>query len=345
MTLHTMDITYRNQEHSASNFTLNSILDIIVEGVWDWNSHTGHVDRSPGWYRMLGYDFEVFSNTVFTWEKVIHPDDYDRVMQHFEDYINKKSTNYCIEYRCRKCDGSYLWIVDNGKVVEYNEDGTVGRMIGAHHNIHEQKVAQIELIKQNQLLQDGNISLEKVIHRKTNELEKKNGELELKMHEVETLSNKDLLTEVANRKKFEEVLQKEILRSRRYKHPLSFVLFDIDNFKYINDTFGHKVGDSVLRSLSKLITANIREVDFFGRWGGDEFVLIFPNTTIEKALLITEKLRRIISEYEVKPNLFTTCSFGLVERNKSYGVSELFQQADKALYSAKHQGRNMVVSI
>lgn len=82
--------TYENQTAKACENTLNSILDIIVEGTWDWNAITGRVHRSPGWYRMLGYDAGIFQEDVFTWENIIHPDDYERVMAHFDSYITGK---------------------------------------------------------------------------------------------------------------------------------------------------------------------------------------------------------------------------------------------------------------
>jgi diguanylate cyclase (GGDEF)-like protein/PAS domain S-box-containing protein len=337
-----MNITYGHNNSEEADYTLNSILDIIVEGVWDWKSTTGHVDRSQGWYLMLGYDYDVFKKNVFTWESVIHPDDYNRVMNHFEQYIRGEIDCYCIEYRCKKADGQYLWIIDRGRMIEHNADGTVARMIGAHQDIHRQKSAQNELIKQNKLLQDGNISLEKIVSKKTEELKNKNSELEEKIYQLEYLSNIDPLTAIANRKKFEEELSKEVLRSNRYNHPLSLAIFDIDFFKHINDTYGHKVGDSVLQNISKLVSANIREIDVFARWGGEEFVIIFPGLPLQKAFSANEKLRILISQNEIKPELFISCSFGLTEYSKSDNLEDIFHRADKALYTAKQQGRNRV---
>ncbi|WP_372881690.1 PAS domain-containing protein, partial [Psychromonas sp.] len=124
--------TYQLSNCEQANNTLNNILDIINEGVWDWSAKTGHVGRSPGWYRMLGYDVGIFQEDVFTWENVIHPHDYPRVMRHFELYTTGKSDAYSVEYRCKKADGSYLWIRDKGRIVEYDDQGKVARMIGAH---------------------------------------------------------------------------------------------------------------------------------------------------------------------------------------------------------------------
>lgn len=339
-----MNETYRHKIVTDSDTTLNAILDLIVEGTWDWNGETGHVTRSPGWYRMLGHEIGVFQENVFTWENIIHPDDYKRVMAHFEQYISGQSTQYLIEYRCKKSDGSYLWIVDRAKILAYKTDGTVARMIGAHHNIHDKKLAENEVNKLNKLLQQGNMSLENLTKIKAKKLQKKNQELETKIREVDLLSNIDPLTSIANRRSFEKELSKEVLRSRRYNHPLSLAIFDIDLFKNVNDTYGHQIGDVILQKLCKLISDNIRELDFFARWGGEEFVLIFPELAIKKALITTEKLRKIISQFEIEPNLYITCSFGVTECTNSDSIEDLFQRIDNSLYQAKSNGRNRVES-
>jgi diguanylate cyclase (GGDEF)-like protein/PAS domain S-box-containing protein len=340
-----MYLTYKNKSLEEADSTLNHILDVIIEGTWDWHANTGHVDRSPGWYRMLGYQVGVFKKDVFTWENIIHPDDYDRVMKHFELYIKGEIENYHIEYRARQADGKYLWIVDRGKVVLRNPDGSVARMIGAHQNIHDQKMAQSELIKQNQMLQEGHLTLERIIEEKTRELERKNAELEEKVREVEYISNTDTLTSIANRKKFEEELKKESARANRYKHPLSLAIFDLDFFKNINDTHGHKTGDLVLQKISRLVLNHIRKVDFFARWGGEEFTIIFPDLGLENAARVAEKLRTLVSRYEVEPDLFVTCSFGVSEYVEDELVEGLFKRADRALYRAKELGRNRVESL
>ena len=340
-----MYLTYKHKILEEADKTLNHILDVIIEGTWDWNANTGEVERSPGWYRMLGYQVGVFRKDVFTWENIIHPDDYDRVMRHFELYIEGEIENYCIEYRARQADGKYLWIVDRGTVVLKNPDGSVARMIGAHQDIHDQKVAQSELIKQNQMLQEGHLTLERIIEEKTRELELKNAELEEKVKEVEYISNTDSLTAIANRKKFEEELKKEAARANRYKHPLSLAIFDLDFFKNINDSHGHKTGDLVLQKISRLVLNHIRKVDFFARWGGEEFTIIFPDLSLEKAILVADKLRMLISQYEIDPDLFVTCSFGVSEFQEDEAVEGLFQRADRALYRAKELGRNRVESL
>ena len=336
--------TYQHKDITASDITLNSILEVIVEGVWDWNANTGHVTRSPGWYHMLGYEIGALKEDVFTWENIIHPEDYSRVVELFENYIAGNVDCYQVEYRCKKSDGSYLWVADRGMITARNSDGSVARMIGAHNNIHQQILAQTDLVKQNKFLQEGNLSLEKIIAQKTCELEKQNQQLEKKIIEVESISNLDPLTQVANRKCFEAELSKEIMRANRYHHPLALSIFDIDKFKEINDEYGHKVGDNILCSICQLVKDNIRDVDLLARWGGDEFVIIFPELSQQQAHKTSEKLRAIISEHKTTPIISVTCSFGVAQYQVGDTINDLFQRVDNLLYISKEQGRNKVYS-
>lgn len=337
-----MDTTYQFNKLENSDFTLNSILDIIVEGIWDWNANTGHVNRSPSWYRMLGYDVGIFLNDVFTWENIIHPDDYVNVMNHFELYISGKIACYEIEYRCKKSDNTYIWIIDRGRIVSHNEDGSVARMIGAHQNIHIQKIAQRELIEKNQFLQEGKTSLEKLLENKNRELEKINSELEKKILEIKYLSETDILTEISNRRKFQLEIEKEIARANRYNHDLSFVIFDIDFFKNVNDRYGHMMGDEILKKLVFFVKNQLRRNDFFARWGGEEFALLLPSTNLEGAKELSEKLRYQISSIDFGNKLFISCSFGIAQYHKDESIDQLFSSADIALYKAKELGRNRV---
>ena len=126
-----MEKLYRHESLEASEKTLWNILELIREGIWDWNVRSGEVYRSPGWYRMLGYEVGSLKDDVLTWENIIHPDDYLRVMAHFEAYIKGRSDRYCIEYRCKCRNGRYLWIEDKAKIIETSPEGKVLRVIGA----------------------------------------------------------------------------------------------------------------------------------------------------------------------------------------------------------------------
>ncbi len=148
----------------------------------------------------------------------------------------------------------------------------------------------------------------------------------------------DSLTGTTNRRKAFKILNQEIKRANRYKNTLSLIYMDIDNFKYINDTYGHKVGDNVLISMSKIIQGMIRTSDTFARWGGEEFIIVLPNTTLSGAITIAEKFRK-----ELEESSRYTASFGVTEYIKEEDLDTFVMRADKNMYKAKRSGKNRVV--
>lgn len=162
---------------------------------------------------------------------------------------------------------------------------------------------------------------------------------------VEELSVTDQLTRLHNRMYLENSFHKEIKRSKRYNYPFSIIMLDIDNFKEVNDTYGHDVGDRVLIAISAILSGHIRETDILGRWGGEEFLIICPHTTVSDASVLAEKLRSSIEEYPFETVGHKTCSFGISEFDlKDDDYKEVSKRADEALYSAKKNGRNRVVT-
>lgn len=160
--------------------------------------------------------------------------------------------------------------------------------------------------------------------------------------ELEVLSVTDSLTGIGNRRFFQDKLDEERYRANRYEHCLSFIMFDIDHFKKVNDEHGHGVGDSVLIEYTKLISTIIRDVDTFCRIGGEEFMIILPHTIKNDAKKLAEKLRVSVQEY--KKVIPITMSFGVVEYIKGEDAEYLYKRVDEALYEAKNSGRNIVVS-
>lgn len=160
--------------------------------------------------------------------------------------------------------------------------------------------------------------------------------------EVERLSITDKLTGIYNRLKFDQELEWELKRSRRYKNKLSLLLFDIDHFKKVNDECGHDAGDSVIAATAALVANAIRASDIFARWGGEEFVILLTETSIDNARILAEKLREKIARNIFPGNIRITCSFGGSEYRGSGGADALFKKADRALYEAKNAGRNCV---
>ncbi len=150
------------------------------------------------------------------------------------------------------------------------------------------------------------------------------------------------MTGIYNRRKFEELLDNEMSRAKRYSHPLSLILLDIDNFKYINDSLGHKRGDKVLKYLASLLQKNIRNMDLIARWGGDEFILVLPNTEKKQAKVKADKLKNLIQNTIRIKNITITCSFGVSQFESEDSKVTLFERTDKALFLSKKNNRNTV---
>lgn len=165
------------------------------------------------------------------------------------------------------------------------------------------------------------------------------------MAKLEIASNIDSLTNLYNRRFVENALSKEFSRALRHKHSLSLILADIDHFKQVNDKYGHLVGDEVLRIASKRLKECLRTFDIVGRYGGEEFIVLLPETDIEGAKLFAERMRHTIENDPIQAgdeSLSITISLGITEINKRIQVYEdLISEADKALYFSKAAGRNM----
>jgi diguanylate cyclase len=160
---------------------------------------------------------------------------------------------------------------------------------------------------------------------------------------LEDLACTDELTGMLNRRGIKERISSELARSQRHKQELSIVLCDVDFFKRINDNYGHDAGDEALRKLAKQLNLTIRESDVVGRWGGEEFILLLPNTSIEKAYLLVERIRMRIASEPLALNgrsIKLSISCGLSSTKFSSDLSSLLKCADLSLYEAKEQGRN-----
>lgn len=168
--------------------------------------------------------------------------------------------------------------------------------------------------------------------------------------EVQKLAITDSLTGYLNRRGFDDLGAREMERAVRFERPLSIVMVDIDNFKEINDTYGHAVGDRVLHNLAQRLLASLREVDIVGRYGGDEFVILLPEANVDIAIAVAERLRTALHKplFVGKPllpenPLTVSASFGVAELTKeSQDIAALIEKADAAAYRAKQKGRNLV---
>ena len=170
-------------------------------------------------------------------------------------------------------------------------------------------------------------------------------ELQEYTYELQYKATHDSLTKLYNRQKFNEELNKEILREKRYKHNLSILMFDIDDFKNINDTYGHDVGDVVLIDLASILKKTIRVTDYAARWGGEEFMVLLPETSIDETSRIANELRQNVEKYQPDNiDLPITISIGVAEFMPNENTRDDFiKNVDIALYKAKRTGKNKVV--
>ena len=162
--------------------------------------------------------------------------------------------------------------------------------------------------------------------------------------DLEVSSITDRLTGLFNRGKLDQALALELARSARSAQPLSIILMDLDYFKQINDEFGHSVGDDVLVQVAELLYQISRDIDIVGRWGGEEFMLICTNTTLEDAVALAERLRGLVASCAFPIVGHKTASMGVSSYRAGDDIRSLLVRADKALYRAKDAGRNQVLS-
>lgn len=185
---------------------------------------------------------------------------------------------------------------------------------------------------------------EELMARVKTHLELKHQKEELKEYIkiVEELSATDKLTQISNRLKLDTILEHEYERFKREKEPFSVIIMDLDDFKSVNDTYGHASGDKVLIDFAEILKNSIRASDVCGRWGGEEFLAILPKTNIEQALFVAEKIRADFTQVEFDGIGKCTCSFGVSEALSSDTIDTLLMRADDALYQAKREGKNRV---
>jgi len=216
----------------------------------------------------------------------------------------------------------------------FNKFGEIWRVTHMHISLPTSAHADDEAFPVKEL-EDRNKVLQRMVYERTEKLNEA-------IQEISILANTDKLTGVFNRSKLEDCLTIELHRSERYNNQLCLIIMDIDHFKAVNDQFGHMVGDQVLVAFSSLIGSRIRKTDFLGRWGGEEFLIICPETDMERARLMAETIRGIVEAKPFTANVRLTASFGVASYHAGDRRDSLLSRADEALYMAKRNGRNQV---
>ncbi len=178
---------------------------------------------------------------------------------------------------------------------------------------------------------------------KTNRLlEEAQKDIEEKNKELEKLATTDKLTSLYNRRKIEELLEFEINRSERFNHNFGLAIVDIDKFKEVNDTYGHQIGDKVLKEIANILNTNRRKTDFVGRYGGEEFIIICPESDVEGVIKLMETFKEKICKHKFSKVGNKTASFGVTMSQRGDTIESVLKRADDALYQAKDNGRNKI---
>jgi len=238
----------------------------------------------------------------------LHPLDRAAALQNYFDHLEGRTPFYEAEYRTIRKDGGVTWLWDRGRVVERDSAGQPIRIMGAHVDISRRKEYE---------------------------------------HQLAQLAHADALTGLANRRKLTERLKEETERARRHGSSFSLGILDVDHFKRFNDIHGHELGDRVLAELARAMEDCSREYDVCGRWGGEEFLLLLPDTALTEALAVIRRVHASIRQRGVAHDgktLSITASIGLAEYLAGESFSDTLRRADSALLEAKRRGRDQVLS-
>jgi len=289
-------------------------LDLAVEGgelgCWELDFISGKITTNSQLSEMMGYNTNVI-DSLETFFSMIHSDDRAEAITKFKQHISGKSLFFESEHRIKTRNNHWLWILTKGQIVEKDDEGNPLQLSGVQIDISKMKNMQ------NILLKEANI---------------------------------DELTGLYNRRYFNKRLKELVEKAKRMDINFTIAILDIDLFKSVNDTYGHKCGDFILKEFALFLKKSLRPYDFIGRIGGEEFEVAFENESLESAAKVMERIR---SNFEKKVHLYKeqeisiTFSSGLSDFSEvmwSGGdEEELFSLADKRLYHAKDTGRNKIV--
>ena len=280
------------------------------DGLWDRDLRTGEVLYSPRCAEMLGYKPEEIGNQLDEWLRRIHPEDLARAQAITQACIDGATPTYSSEHRLLCKDGTWKWVLSRGMVVSRDDAGTPLRLIGTVSDISERKAAE-----------------DKIRH----------------------LAQHDPLTDLPNRALFSDRLNQALALAERENRRLAVLYLDLDEFKPVNDSFGHGVGDELLKEVARRLQACVRSSDTVGRIGGDEFVVLLPILNGDSdALRVAEKILATINHPFLLTghNLVISTSIGIsIFPDHGRDALELARNADQAMYRAKGDGRNCIRSM
>lgn len=248
-----------------------------------------------------------------------------QVVLGIQSVIRGDQNSFQIEYPCHSPIEPRWYIMRVTKSVD--EEG--GYLVIAHDNITQRKLAELE------------------VQRAKVEIEAMNRKLQKALDREKMLARTDVLTGLSNRRHFYDIAEHELAVAKRYHQALSVVLFDVDNFKLINDELGHQMGDEILRMVAQVSLRTVRRADLVARYGGEEFVVLLPNTTGDHAKVVAERIRAQIASHqygEAEHSRQITVSAGIaVLTHSDETIDSLIRRADESLYQAKRLGRDRAI--
>jgi diguanylate cyclase (GGDEF)-like protein/PAS domain S-box-containing protein len=323
------DITERKQAEEAlarSEKAYRALFENMPIGLYRTSIDGDILDANPSLIKMFGCpDLQTLMEKK-AWDYYV-----DKVMNNkFTDEISEHGVLSGFEAEYRRRDQTTFWAEDYVNIIR-DEDGIPLYYEGSLIDITYRKKAEDNLRQANKALETAHSELQKMFE-----------------HE-QGLARTDSLTGQTNRRYFFELAMREFNASLRYQRPLTIILFDIDGFKQVNDTFGHSIGDNVLMQVARSTAEQVRDVDVLARYGGDEFIILLPQTNAEQAFLIAERIRESVAATHLETEnsgLAVTLSIGIADiryNPKDEMIEDVIRRADQALYQAKRNGRNHAI--
>ena len=323
------DITDRKQAQAAltrSEQAYRSLFENMPIGLYRTSLDGRILDANPALVRMFGYPDRDSLLAIKAVDLYMDPTYEER----FQHEIQKQRVLSGFEAEFRRYGRSSFWAEDYVRLV-YDEAGNPLYYEGSLVDVTERKQAEDKLRRANAALETAHAELQ-----------------EMFAHE-QILARTDGMTGLINRRHFFELATREFNASLRYQRPLTIILFDVDGFKQVNDTFGHSMGDAILVQIAQVALQQIRNVDILARYGGDEFIILLPETNAQQAFQIAERTRECVASTGagMKNSPFSvTLSLGVAEVSLSpqdASVEDAIRRADQALYAAKAKGNNCTV--
>jgi len=316
------------------------LLELVIAGAalgyWDWNYQTGDHHVNDRWLQMLGLTRADECGHIDDLLERIHPDDKVRILPIIESHI-ASGESYVIEFRMQHKDGYWVWIQGAGGVVEWDDEGNPLRVCGTHQDITTRKRVEAE---RDELIRSLQQALDTIAET--------NMELQSQIAQKESLEKKlahramhDYLTDLPNKALLIEQAEQVLSLAKRHKDLVGVVFIDLDNFKQINDSLGHGVGDVVLVEFALRLREAVRECDIVARWGGDEFVAVLPNcSSLNDIELIAGRiLQKCEEKLDSVEGARLSASIGIaLFPNHADNLSRLIAVADTAMYAAKSAG-------